>query len=170
MKDWRDDIHEALSAAGVRQVAYLPDAGHSKLIELCERDNGMRTIPMANEFEGIGIAAGAWLGGERTVVLLQSSGVGNCINALSLPAVGQFPLLMIVAMRGEYGEGQRWQIPMGQAVRPTLEAMGVICFEARHADDVKGLVENATTFAFQAHNRVAILLSQQLIGAKKFTN
>ncbi|HRD75528.1 MAG TPA: thiamine pyrophosphate-binding protein [Hyphomicrobiaceae bacterium] len=170
MKDWRDEIHEVLSEAGIRQVAYLPDAGHSKLLELCEKDNRMRMIPMANEFEAIGIAAGAWLGGEKSVVLIQSSGVGNCINALSLSAVAQYPLLMIVAMRGEFGEGQRWQIPMGQAVRPTLEAMGVICYEARHADEVRSIVDNAATFAFQAHNRVAILLSQQLIGAKKFTN
>ena len=119
--------------------------------------------------EGIGLACGAWLGGQKAVILMQSSGVGNCINALSLPAVCQFPLLMLVAMRGEFGEGQRWQMPMGHAVRPSLEAMGVVCYDVKHAADVRPVLENAITYAFQGHNRVALLLSQQLIGAKKFT-
>ncbi len=70
--------------------------------------------------------AGAWLGGERGVLLLQSSGVGNCINMLSLPVICHMPLLMIVTMRGDWGEFNPWQIPMGQGTRPSLEAMGVI--------------------------------------------
>jgi sulfopyruvate decarboxylase TPP-binding subunit len=98
--DWRDDIFTALKAAGIRQVGYVPDAGHSRLIELCQADPAIRAIPLTSE-EGIGLAAGAWLGGQRAALLMQSSGVGNCINLLSLAKSCRFPLTMLVTMRGE---------------------------------------------------------------------
>src|SRR5436305_3954418 len=82
--DWREAIFAALKAAEIRQVGYVPDAGHSRLIELCEADSEIRAIPLTSEEEGIGLAAGAWLGGQRADLLMQSSGVGNCINLLSL--------------------------------------------------------------------------------------
>ncbi len=80
MTDWPKDIYDVLKEADIRQVSYVPDAGHARLIEMCTNDNEIRSIPMATELEGIGIAAGAWLGGERAALLMQSSGVGHCIN------------------------------------------------------------------------------------------
>src|SRR5437667_11257364 len=118
-------VHRALSLAQVRVVGYVPDAGHSRLIELCQGDRKMLSVVLTTEEEGIGLAAGAWLGGERAVLLMQSSGVGNCINALTLAANCAFPLLMLVTMRGERGEFNPWQIPMGQAASDALRLMGV---------------------------------------------
>src|SRR5436190_24119093 len=79
---WPDEIHRELAAAQVRIVGYVPDAGHKRLIELCQADQSMRAVVLTTEEEGVGLAAGAWLGGERSVLLMQSSGVGNIISAL----------------------------------------------------------------------------------------
>src|SRR5713101_3755731 len=112
-EDWPAKIHRELAAAGVRIVGYVPDAGHKRLIELCRADRKMRAVVLTTEEEGIGLAAGAWLGGERAALLLQSSGVGNCINMLSLAKSCRFPLTLLVTMRGEWGEFNPWQVAMG---------------------------------------------------------
>src|SRR6266704_4938911 len=98
--DWRDHIFEVLQDHDIRQVYHVPDAGHSRLIEACQKSNSIRTLALTTEEEGVALAAGAWLGGQRSVLLMQSSGVGNCINMLSLTKSCRFPLAMIVTMRG----------------------------------------------------------------------
>ena len=89
---WPDAIHAALAGLAVRQVAFVPDAGHSRLIELCQADPAMRAVVLTTEEEGVALLAGAWLGGERGVLLMQSSGVGNCVNMLALNQVCRLPL------------------------------------------------------------------------------
>ncbi|MEA2856107.1 MAG: hypothetical protein QOH98_428, partial [Methylobacteriaceae bacterium] len=123
--DWANAVFDILSDLDIRQVAIVPDAGHSRLIRLCEDDPRKRVVTLTTEEEGVALLAGAWLGGERGVLLLQSSGVGNCINMLSLIETCQMPLLMLVTMRGEWGEFNPWQVPMGRGTQPALEAMGV---------------------------------------------
>src|SRR5438552_14786412 len=123
---WADEIHDVLGALRVRQVGLVPDAGHARLIDLCRADPSMRVVPLTTEEEGIGLIAGAWLGGQRGVLLMQSSGVGNCINMLSLSTVCRFPLLLLVTMRGEWGEFNPWQIPTGKGTEPILEQAGVL--------------------------------------------
>ena len=98
---WPDAIHRELAAAKIRMVGYVPDAGHKRLIELCQADKAMRAVVLTTEEEGIGLATGAWLGGERSVLLMQSSGVGNIINVLGTVKECRFPLVMLVTMRGE---------------------------------------------------------------------
>src|SRR5215218_3423823 len=112
--------------------------------------------------------AGADLGGARAVLLMQSSGVGNCINMLSLIKGGRFPFLTLVSMRGDFGEGNPWQYPMGQATQPVLEAMGVICLCIERPEDVIPTTGAALTMAFKGGQAVALLLTQRLIGAKPF--
>jgi sulfopyruvate decarboxylase TPP-binding subunit len=90
----------------------------------------MRAVVLTTEEEGVALLAGAWLGGQRGALLMQSSGVGNCINMLSLPKICRLPLLMIVTMRGEWGEFNPWQVPMGRATPAVLELSGVLCFRA----------------------------------------
>jgi len=101
---WPDQIFEVLKGAGVTQVAYVPDAGHAKLINRCHADKVMRAVSLTTEEEGVAMLAGAWMGGARGVLLMQSSGVGNCINMLSMFEECRLPLLMIVTMRGVWGE------------------------------------------------------------------
>ena len=166
--DWARDIHDGLRANDVGQIATVPDAGLTRLLDLVGVDKAMRLVTLTTEEEGIGLAAGAWLGGMRSALLMQSSGVGNCINALSLPAICGIPLLMIVTMRGEWGEFNPWQVPMGQAVRPTLAAMGVKLFEVARAREAGETVAAAARMAFSGGWQTAVLVTQHMLGAKRF--
>jgi sulfopyruvate decarboxylase alpha subunit len=166
--DWPGQIFAALKAADVTQVAYVPDAGHGALIRMCHADPALAVVPLTTEEEGIALATGAWLGGARACLLMQSSGVGNCINMLSLPANCRGPLLMLVTMRGEMGETNPWQIPMGQAVPDVLRAMGVVVHALDRAEAAAQTVAYAAQMAFDSNAMVAVLIRQSLIGAKRF--
>jgi sulfopyruvate decarboxylase alpha subunit len=165
---WPEEIHRELSGAGVRVVGYVPDAGHKRLIELCQADNKMRAVVLTTEEEGIGLAAGAWLGGQKSVLLMQSSGVGNVVNVLGMVRECRFPLLTLVTMRGEQGEFNPWQVPMGQAVRPVLEAMGTVVHAPATADDIVPTVNAALRLAYNSYASVAVLIPQRVIGIKSF--
>jgi len=165
---WPDEVHRELAAGGVRLVGYVPDAGHKRLIELCQADPAMRAIALTTEEEGIGLAAGAWLGGARSVLLMQSSGVGNLVNVLGMVKVCRFPLLMIVTMRGEPGEFNPWQVPMGEATARVLDTMGVAVRQAGEAQTVAAHVRAALRIAYQAQGAEAVLIAQQVIGIKSF--
>jgi sulfopyruvate decarboxylase alpha subunit len=165
---WQDQVFAALKQARVRQVAYVPDAGHSRLIERAHADPELHAVVLTTEEEGIAMAAGAWLGGQRAVLLMQSSGVGNCINMFSLPVNCRMPLLTLVTMRGEWGEFNPWQVPMGSATEAVLRAAGVHVHRADHPEEVAGMVSAAAGLAFDSSVPVAVLFSQRLIGAKVF--
>ena len=166
--DWPADIYRLLRGEDVRQVGYVPDAGHARLIDLFRRDPDVAATVLTTEEEGVAIAAGAWLGGRRFVLLMQSSGVGNCINMLSLATMGRFPLLMLVTMRGEWAEFNPWQVPMGHATEPALAAIGVRTMRADTPDDVVATVGSAAKLAFGADQQVAVILSQRLLGVKQW--
>ena len=166
--DWSAAVHEVLGTLGVAQVAYVPDAGHRRLIERCGNDAKMKAQPLTTEEEGIAVLAGAWLGGEKGVLLMQSSGVGNCINMLSLTRACRFPLLMLVTMRGQWGEFNPWQVPMGQNCAAMLVMSGALVHEVDKADDMAETVYAAGRIAFDGPAAAAVLISQRLIGIKTF--
>lgn len=165
-QSWPDEVYSILKRAGVRQVSYVPDAGHARLIELFCSDEDVSAMVLTTEEEGIALSAGAWLGGQRSVVLMQSSGVGNCINMLSLSAIARFPLLILVTMRGEWAEFNPWQVPMSRASEACLNAMGVRTIRADAAADLIEAVTAAAALAFDADQQVAVLISQRLLGRK----
>lgn len=164
--DWHEEIFQALKAANVRQVVYVPDAGHAHLIRRAHEDGEMRAFPLTTEEEGIAAMCGAWLGGERSVLLMQSSGVGNCINMLSLIDNGRFPFVTLVTMRGEWAEFNPWQVPMGRATETVLGAMGVDCRRVTDPTKAGSEVAAALDDAFLAERSVAVLFSQSLLGRK----
>ena len=166
--DWRDDIFAALKAAEIRQVGYVPDAGHTRLIELCRADPEIRAVGLTSEEEGIGLAAGAWLGGQRAALLMQSSGVGNCVNMLSMTKSCRFPLTLLVTMRGEWGEFNPWQVPMGTRTQAALELMDVLVYRVEREEDAGETVTAALDIAFNGGLVTAILLAQRLVGAKRW--
>jgi sulfopyruvate decarboxylase alpha subunit len=161
-------MYDFLRAQGVTQIAYVPDAGHRVMIDRSLADPDVHSIPLTTEEEGVALLAGADLGGSKGVLLMQSSGVGNCINMLSLTAGARFPFLCLVSMRGDFGEGNPWQFPMGRATQAVLEAMGVIVLRADSPDDVMPTIQAASTMAWGSGEAVAVLLGQRLLGAKKF--
>jgi sulfopyruvate decarboxylase alpha subunit len=165
---WQARVYDALKTARVAIAGYVPDAGHAHLIQAAHADPDMRAVVLTTEEEGIALAAGAWLGGKRAVLLMQSSGVGNCINMLSLPVTCRMPLLTLITMRGEWGEFNPWQVPMGTATPHVLTQAGVHVRRADHPDDVAEMVAASAALAFDSHIPVAVLFSQRLIGAKVF--
>jgi sulfopyruvate decarboxylase alpha subunit len=158
-----------LHRARVRQVAYVPDAGLSELIALAHDDLEMTVTVLTTEEEGVGVLAGAWLGGQRGALLMQSSGVGNCLNMLAFVKTCRFPLLAIVTMRGEWAEFNPWQVPMGRATEPALELMDVLVYRVEAAEEVADTVAAAADLAFQGDAAVAVLLGQKLLGRKVWT-
>jgi sulfopyruvate decarboxylase alpha subunit len=166
---WQSQVYTALKAARITQIAYVPDAGHAHLIEAAHADPEMRAVVLTTEEEGIGFAAGAWLGGQRAVLLMQSSGVGNCINMLSLPVSCRAPFIALITMRGEWAEFNPWQVPMGTATPSVLTAAGVHVRRADHADEVAEVVTASAALAFDSAVPVAVLFSQRLVGAKVFS-
>jgi sulfopyruvate decarboxylase alpha subunit len=167
--DWPLEVFAALRAARVRQIAYVPDGGHARLIEAVHAEPSMRAVPLTTEEEGVALAAGAWLGGDRAALLMQSSGVGNCVNMLSLVQVCRFPFLALVTVRGEWGEFNPWQTPMGTRTPFVLDAMGVHVVRADEPTEAGPTVAAAARMAYDGGGAVAVLFSQRLVGAKAFT-
>jgi len=167
--DWPDRLFATLRRAGVTQVGYVPDAGHARLIERCRADDDIRDVVLTTEEEGVALAAGAWLGGARAALLMQSSGVGNCVNMLSLMRTCRFPMLMVITMRGEWEEFNPWQVPMGSIVEPVLALCEANIYRASAPHEVEGVAERATQQAFGGERIVGVLLSQKLIGRKVWT-
>ena len=165
---WPDEVHAKLRELNVRQVGYVPDTGHARLIRLVQADRQMRAVALTTEEEGVALAVGAWLGGEKSVLLLQSSGVGNCINMLGTIEECRVPLLMLVTMRGQWGEFNPWQVPMAQGTAPALSGMGVVVQTVDEAGDVAETVAAAARLAFNTSRAVAVLIGQRVIGAKEF--
>ena len=165
---WPLEIYKVLKEAGVRQVAYVPDAGHAQLIKACQADKEMKAVCLTTEEEGVAMLAGAWLGGDRGVLLMQSSGAGNCINMLGMIAECRFPLLMILTMRGHWGEFNPWQVPMSQATVPALSAIGVAVQSVNEPGEAAETVSAAARLAFSTGRAVAVLISQRVIGYKTF--
>jgi sulfopyruvate decarboxylase alpha subunit len=167
-QDWPDEIYALLKKHGIRQVALVPDAGHARLIRLCLADAAMKVVSLTTEEEGVAMLLGAWLGGDKGILLMQSSGVGNCVNMLSLSVLHRTPMPMIVTMRGDFGEFNPAQVPMGNATGTVLEAMGTLVHRADRAEDVAPTVDATVRLAFNTFRPTATLIGQRVLGAKTF--
>ena len=168
-KEWPDRVHRVFGEVGITRVSYVPDVGLTKLLKLCHADRAMKTVVLTTEEEGVAMAAGAWLAGERAALLMQSSGVGNCINMLALAQNYRFPMLMLVMMRGQWGEINPGQVPMGQGTARALESVGVITQSVDDPAAVEENVRKGAEFAFNTNTATALLITQRVVGAKKWS-
>ena len=166
--NWPDQVFDLLKSHGIRQVALVPDAGHSRLIRRCLADDSMAVVTLTTEEEGVAMLSGAWLGGDKGVMLMQSSGVGNCVNMLSLSITHRTPMPMIVTMRGDFSEFNPAQVPMGNATQTVLEAMGTLVRRADRPEDVAPTVDATLRMAFNTYRPTATLIGQRVLGAKTF--
>jgi sulfopyruvate decarboxylase TPP-binding subunit len=165
---WQEQIFAILKQGGIQQLAYVPDAGHAFVIRSAIADPEIQDVVLTTEQEGVAVACGAWLGGQRCAVLMQSSGVGNCVNMFSLLQAADFPFFTLVTMRGEYAEFNPWQGAMGKKTQAALELMGIHVLRANTSDQVEEIVSAGLDAAFGAGEKIAVLLSQSLIGRKKW--
>ena len=165
---WQREICALFLDKNIKQVTYVPDGGHRGLIQLCQRTSALQTTVLTSEQEGIAFLSGAWLGGARGALLMQSSGVGNCVNMLTLVENCRIPLLMLVTMRGEWGEFVPWQVQMGQKTQKVLELMNTDVYRVDRAEDVQPTVSACIDHCYNSNRAVAVLISQKLIGAKNW--
>ena len=136
--------------------------------DLCERDNEVTEVALTSEAEGAGLVLGAALGGERAALLMQSSGVGNCINTFSILKNCAISCVLVVSMRGEFADFNPWQVPMGSITEPVLKLCGFQCYRIDNEADVESIAEAACRMAFGGGNmQVAILLSQRMVDRTK---
>jgi sulfopyruvate decarboxylase TPP-binding subunit len=166
---WFEQTFDVLREFGIRQIPYLPDGGLAPLIEKCAKAEDMIATALTTEEEGVMLIAGAWLGGNRAAMLIQSSGVGNCVNAFSLLSVCTIPCVMVVTMRGVWGEFSPWQVPMGKAARGCFELLDFAVLDLERQDEATEVMRSACQLAYGAGRRVAVLVSQRMLGAKTFT-
>src|SRR5689334_20135524 len=161
---WAAGVCAGLHAAGSRHVVYVPDNPLSHVLRvLGERYADVRTTVATREEEAFGIAAGLYLGGARPTVMLQSSGLGNSLNAItSLLVPYQIPVLFVVSMRGGAGEWNAAQMPMGRAVAPILDAIGIPHVTAESAEQVASVVQTTAETTFATRIPAACLLPRRV--------
>jgi sulfopyruvate decarboxylase alpha subunit len=161
---WAIGVADGLWEGGCRDVVYVPDNPLSHILAALERDHPeVRTTLATREEEAVGIAAGLYLGGRKPALLMQSSGVGNTLNALgSLLLAYQIPVVVVVSMRGDPGEWNWAQVPMGRAVVPVLEAFGVQHLAIDRGDEARDRVLALANLAFGTRVPVACLLPRRL--------
>jgi len=161
---WATGVCAGIHAAGSRDVVYVPDNPLSHVLrELGERFRDVRLVLATREEEAFGIAAGLYLGGRHPTVMLQSSGLGNSLNAItSLVLPYQIPMLMVVSMRGDAGEWNSAQVPMGRAVRAILDAIGIPHSTVESPERAAETVRAAGATAFATRVAAACLLSRQV--------
>jgi len=167
-RSWQDTVYERLRHHGIDLFAYVPDGGHATTINRAIADPEAKAVPLSNEAEGVALVAGYHLGGGNGVLLQQASGVGNCINQFSLIPIGRFPFLTLITMRGEFGEQNEWQFPMGRAVEGCLAAIGFVGLKINDTDDIEPVIDAAFKSATRAKQGVGVMISQRLIGTKAF--
>jgi len=161
---WASGVCAGVHAAGSRDVVYVPDNPLSHVLrEFDDRFRDVRLVLATREEEAFGIAAGLYLGGRLPTVMLQSSGLGNSLNAVtSLLLPYEIPVLVVVSMRGEAGEWNAAQMPMGRAVRSILDAIGVPHWTVESADAACEMVRLAGKTAFGTRTMGACLLARRL--------
>ncbi len=165
---WSEDVFKVLDNHQIGTIATVPDAGLTGVLSLCEDADSKKVITLTTEEEGVGLMLGLWLGKQRGALLMQSSGVGNCINALSVMASTRAPCAMLITMRGQWGEFNPWQVPMGHATKPVMEAMGVYCYSVEQADQIAETFDAACGLAFNGGYSTAVLIHQRALGTKVF--
>lgn len=161
---WAAGVCAGVHAAGSRHVVYVPDNPLSHVFRVFrDRYPDVFTLVATREEEAFGIAAGLYLGGARPTVMLQSSGLGNSLNALtSLLLPYQIPVLTVISMRGDAGEWNAAQVPMGRAVGEILDAIGVPRQTVGDADAAAGVVQRVGSTAFGTRMMGACLLPRSV--------
>jgi len=161
---WAVGVSAGVHAAGSRDVVYVPDNPLSHVLRVFEQQfRDVRLVLATREEEAFGIAAGLYLGGRLPTVMLQSSGLGNSLNAItSLLLPYQIPVLMVVSMRGDSGDWNAAQVPMGRAVRGIFESLGVPHTTVESAGDAADTVRLAGRTAFGTRTTSACLLPRRV--------
>lgn len=166
--DWSEIVLERLKQNDIRIISYVPDSIVWRVLEKAQADPFFRMVRATREDEAVGVVAGAYMGGLRGAAFMQSSGFGNCINVLgSLCVALRVPVPLFISLRGELGEFNLVQVPVGRAVRPIMDALGLHHFTLTRLDEVGEMVWGAIKVCYSSKLPVGILLSSLLTGGKR---
>jgi sulfopyruvate decarboxylase alpha subunit len=165
--DWQAAVADALVAAGITVAAYVPDTRLQGVLSLLA-DNGVAMRSLTREEECVGYAAGQRIAGKRPVVLMQSSGLGNALNALgSLAVPYRLGLPLVVSVRGTLGEANPSQVPLGRSAVQFLGTLGIQAFPVRTAEAATQVTAGVVTLAFRAGECAALMLEPELGGGRE---
>ena len=165
---WADTVVAVLKKYNVRYLNYLPDTKIEKLLEAARNLGGFEPLPLTREEEGIGVVCGQSIGGARGVLLCPTAGLGNSINALASLAIAyRIPCPIIIGVRGDLGEFNPAQVPMGQSTKGILDAMRIPTYSITRDDEVEKMTEGALRVCYAAETPVAILVTNELAGWKE---
>ena len=155
-------VHEGIVAAGINLVASLPDINLVELIGRLEGDDRLIHVPLSREEEGIGIAAGTYLGGGMPAVLMQNAGLLNTCNALTTTALQfEIPMVLLVWYAGHLGDNAFMRL--GEVTEPVLRALGIRTFIPADATAARSLIPQAATLSRAAMRPVAVLLTRSAL-------
>ena len=165
--DWAETILMALKESETSLVVYVPDISIHQVTKLIDDDDYFHLVSATREEEAIGIASGAYAVGRNSVVFMQSSGFGNCLNALaSLCIPRRIPIPMFINLRGEVGEFNIAQVAMGRATRPILDVLGITHYTLDSDDRLMQRVSGALTLCHSSRQPLALCLTPMLHGGK----
>jgi len=165
--EWPRIIVSLLKANDICSISFIPDAVIGQILKEAEKDPFFHFTTLAREEEGIGIITGEYLGGRYGALMMQSAGLGNCINALASLAIPyQIPFLMLISQRGELGEFNACHVVLGKALRRILEALGIQHYTVDREDELETIVSGAIKTAYTSEQPAAVILSTALVGWK----
>lgn len=166
---WHGIVAATLKRNAVRLVTHVPDRVLAPLIATVEADPFFTVLPAAREEEAVGIVCGAWMGGMRGIVLMQTSGFATLANALaSLACACQIPVLMLVSERGTLGEFNLGQAMACRTLRPVLAALGIDHHTLSRLDETEFILDRTIRQAMATRWPACLILSPLLTGGKRF--
>ena len=165
--NWAERLLQCLKESQISLISFVPDISINRATRLMEEDPYFHVVAATREEECIGIAVGAYAVGRRSAVLMQSSGFGNCINAIgSLCIPVRVPIPFFINLRGELGEFNIAQVAMGRATTPILDVLGLSHYTLRDEKDMDQILKGALELCYASRQPVAICLTPQLHGGK----
>lgn len=164
---WAKHMADVLRRNGIRTFATVPDYIVGQVLDELTSDPECRVITVTREEEGVGVLSGAFMGGKRGALIMQNSGLGNCINALaSLNVASQIPIVLVISHRGDLGEFNPAQVPMGQATEAILESLDIRYVRPSSVGELETQGDGLIKLGYTRMLPVVFLLPPELTGGK----
>jgi sulfopyruvate decarboxylase subunit alpha len=159
-------IVEAIKQAGVNFVTSLPDANLARLLAAVDGEPDLTHITLCREEEGIGICAGAYIGGRTPAIIMQNGGFLNSCNALTTTALNfNIPVLLLIYYAGDLGD--EGFATLGSVTEPVLRGLGIRHYVLRREDEIRATIKGAVILAVDSRKPVAVLLTKDVLGTRR---
>lgn len=154
------EAYAGLKEAGINFVSGLPDGWLRRLHEIVELDNEIQYVPVCNEGVGFSVCAGAWLGGKKTALVMENSGLRVAAEYIARISVGSgIPVVILMSYRGDLGDTEFWSIPHGIVVEPLLDGLRIKYQIVRHPADLRSAIKRAYRLSEAQLHPAAVIVS-----------